>query len=77
MPSTHDTLAHDHRHIVLTARGLAAPPRTAEAVIGWLGRLVSAAGMKGLMGPIAARGDTESNIAATSLSQSGPATQAF
>src|SRR3954452_13067087 len=26
MPSTHDTLDHDHRHIVLTARGLIRDP---------------------------------------------------
>jgi hypothetical protein len=77
MPSTHDTLAHDHRHIVLTARGLAAPPRTAEAVIGWLGRLVSAVGMKVLMGPYATRGDTEGNTAAVNIAQPAPAAQAI
>ena len=72
MPSTHDTLDLDHRHIVLTA-----PPRTAETGIGWLGRLVSAAGMKGLMGPIAARGDTEGNTAAVNIAQPAPAAQAI
>ena len=77
MSNTHDTLDLDHRHIVLTARGLAAPPRTAEAVIGWLGRLVSAAGMKGLMGPIAARGDTEGNTPAVNIAQPAPAAQAI
>jgi hypothetical protein len=76
MPSTHDTLDHDHHHIVLTARGLAAPPRTAEAVIGWLGHLVSAAGMKGLMRPIAARGDTKGNTVAVNITQPAPAAQA-
>ena len=77
MPSTHDTLAHDHHYIALTARGLATPPRTAEAAIGWLGRLVSAVGMKGLMGPYVTRGDTKGNTAATNLSPPGLAAQAI
>jgi hypothetical protein len=77
MPSTHDTLDLDHRHMVLTARGLAAPSRTTEAVIGWLGRLVSAVSMKVRMGPIAARGDTEGNTAAVNIVQPAPAAQAI
>ena len=67
MPSTHNTLAHDHRHIVLTARGLAAPPRTAEAVSAWLDRLVAAVGMKVLMGPYATRCETPGNEGCTGV----------
>src|SRR4051812_24604341 len=67
MLSTHDAIDLDHRHIVLTARGLAAPPRTAEAVTGWLERLVSAVGMKVLMGPYATRCDTPGNEGCTGV----------
>lgn len=55
----------NHRHILVTARGLACPPTDPETVTRWLDRLVEAVGMKVLMGPYAQRCDTPGNEGVT------------
>jgi S-adenosylmethionine/arginine decarboxylase-like enzyme len=54
-------MTHNHRHIVLTARGLAIPPRDEVVQYCWLGRLVDAVNMDILYGPKAVRCDDEGN----------------
>ena len=56
---------HDHRHLILKATGLRAPPRDPAAVEAWLLRLVRAVRMKVLLGPFAVRCDTPGNEGVT------------
>ena len=57
----------DHRHILVTAHGLATPPRTAAAVETWLRELVDLVGMKVLFGPHATRCETDGNEGCTGV----------
>lgn len=57
----------NHRHILLTARGLMAPPRTAEEATAWLEELVRKVHMKILLGPFATRCATPGNEGVTGV----------
>lgn len=57
----------NHQHIIVTASGLASPPRTAEAVVVWLAKLVDKVGMRILLGPYATRCETLGNEGVTGI----------
>ena len=57
----------NHLHIVVTAHGLANPPKTAVLVEDWLRELVDKVGMKILMGPYATRCITDGNEGCTGI----------
>jgi len=57
----------NHLHILVTARGLTAPPRTAEAVEAWLTELVSKVNMEILIPAQGIRCDDEGNEGATGV----------
>ncbi len=57
----------NHKHIIVTARGLAAPPRDVRIVTEWEQRLVSAVNMQLLMGPYAIRCEDTGNEGVTGV----------
>lgn len=57
----------DHRHIIVSANGLANPPRSPELVSEWLSRVVEAVHMKKLMGPYTIRCETFGNVGVTGV----------
>lgn len=57
----------NHKHIIVTASGLASPPRTPAQVERWLTDLVAKVDMKVLMGPYALRCETDGNEGVTGI----------
>lgn len=57
----------NHKHILVSARGLRNAPQTAEELDKWLSRLVETVGMKVLMGPYSIRCDTMGNEGVTGV----------
>lgn len=57
----------NHKHILITATGLANPPRTPEQLSSWLIELVSKVDMVVLLGPYSIRCDTLGNEGVTGI----------
>ena len=57
----------NHKHILVTARGLKNPPTDPEQIKNWLTRLVEAVNMKVLLGPYATYCDAPDNEGVTGI----------
>lgn len=61
------SLILNHKHILITASGLAAPPHDGATIDAWLRRLVELVDMQVLIGPYSLRCDTLGNEGATGI----------